>query len=955
MHFASNYERMILEVSFILKMQISMIKAGSLRSLCLTFAMIITMALFPVSAVKAEETDTFDVGMLEFDGYATQSSDGTFTGANVEFTYKIAQYANKKVNIHLYKSGQEEFDALENGTVDTLCNVFKTPDRVEKYLFSEREVGNLSMSIFCREDDGRFTYNNVNQLQSIIVGAESGTKVKDSFLTWCTQHDVSPTIRQYDNLAEIEKALNAKEIDVGIYGAPVVEGYQTIGTFSSQPYYFVYQQSSVALKKQIDDAMTSILSEDPLYRNKLFDKYVRALDYHMEALTTDEKLYIQARSNVKVAVLANDQPYYAKDKKNVISGIIPDFYNKLAVLTGLSFTFVEYPSEETAVNAVLSGEADVLSMYSDGQISAYNKGLRVTSDYANVDAVLVTRSGAAADSIKKIAVKKRTINAIQSGELSGLDAELVGYNSAAECFEALKKGDVNAMICGQPSANWLINQSNVSSYSMTTISSNALEITGALAYSSNTLCTILSKAITASASSFNEIATENTLPSNDLKAAITRMSPAVMLTISCTLIAMVIILIWAIMVILKHQKEKNVLLQQKTENDRKRIELAAMEKQTEEKNQFFSNISHDMRTPLNAIIGFADIASEDAVAPRTKEYLAKIKTSGQLLNDLINDTLTISKVNSGKMILQTGPTRTDEIFDAVYYPIQEMAKTKGVTFVMDRSECSARWIDVDALNLEKVLLNLLTNAVKYTPKGGKVEFIVRILAEDGGVPETVFIVRDNGIGISKEFLPHIYEPFLQEDNSGGQANGTGLGLSIVKNFVDMMHGTIDVESVKNQGTTFTVHFHFTPVNEMEEPEICEKTSVDLKGRKVLLVEDNALNREIATELLQRQGMYIDTAVNGKDGLEKYEQSPVNGYDVILMDIRMPVMNGLDSAKAIRNCTREDAKKIPIIALTANAFEDDVQECQRAGMNAHIAKPIEPDVMFHTIATAIQGS
>lgn len=907
----------------------------------------------PAVSAETSSTQVINVGLIDLQGYASENADGTFTGANVEFTYKIAQYANLNIQIKLFKSGKEALDELDQGTIDMMCNVLKTADREEKYLFTDREIGSLPMCIFARSDDSRYSYNNTAQVGSMVIGTESGTKVKDYFYDWCTRHSVSPQIKEYASLDEIKKALDNKEIDAGIYGAPSVEGYQTLAAFASQPYYFVFQKSNTALKNKIDDAMTTILSQDPLYRNKLVNKYVRQIEYEMEALTKEEKAYIQAKSNVRVAVLANDSPYYGRtDNKD--TGVVPDLYQKIAVLTGLSFTYQIYSSEEEAVEAVKDGDADVLGMYSDGQISAYNKGLRVTTPYADVDAVLVTHSGVSSSSIKTVAVKKRTITAIETGIGADLKAQFVGYNSGPECFEALKNSKVDAMICGQPSANWLINQSNVSSYSITTIASGALEISGALKYDNDVLCSILSKAINSTSYSFNDLVTNNTLPANDLKAAITRMSPAVMLTISCVLIAMVIFLIWALTILIKHQKEKNTLMQMKAENDRRQIELAAAEKQTEEKNRFFSNISHDMRTPLNAIIGFSDIASQSAETPATKEYLDKIKRSGQLLNDLINDTLTISKVNSGKMMLQEKPVNTDEIFDAVYYAIQEMASKKNITFTMDRSACEERTVMVDSLNLEKILLNLLTNAVKYTQAGGWVKFTAKIVDNaEMGIPETVMTIEDNGIGISEEFLPRIYEPFLQEDNTGGEASGTGLGLSIVKNLVDIMGGTIEVDSAKNVGTKFTLHFHFAPVDHAAEQKKTALPLTNLSGRKILLCEDNALNREIATELLKDRGIIIDTAVNGREGVDQYLKSAVNEYDAVLMDVRMPVMTGLEAAKAIRSSGREDALSIPIIAMTANAFDDDIKECLAAGMNAHIAKPIEPEVMFRTIAEHIQ--
>jgi len=928
-------------------------KLHKIRFLILTLSLIICTFSLPWTFSHAE-SQTIKIGILSMSGYASQNDDGTYAGSDVEFTYKIAQTADLNVEIVLYESGKEGLDALDRGEIDAMCNVIKTTDREEKYLFTAQEVGSLPLSIFGRNSDPEPETPGFDQYASMVFGVERDTKIKDYFEDWCTANKVTPTIKEFDSLSDIEWALDQKQIDAGVYGSPYVDGYRTLTTFSPQPYYYIFNKSNTALKDRFDDAMASILNQDPLYRSKLENKYANRLSHEMEALTLEEKKYILDHPNIKLAVLKNDQPYYAKDSAGNVSGIIPDFYDLLKEKLGLTFTYVEYASEEEAVNAVKNGEADVLAMYSDGQISAYNNGLRVTSPYANVDAVLVTHSGMTSSDIATIAVKKRTINAVEKGIGANLNATFIGYNNGTDCFTALKKGEVDGMICGQPSANWLINQSNVSSYSVTTISSGALEIDGALLYSNTTLCSLLSKGITSVSYNVNDLVTNNTLPPDGISATISRMSPSALLILSVVLGALVISLVWTMTLLLKHQKEKNAIMQMKAENAKKQIELAAAEKQTEEKNRFFSNISHDMRTPLNAIIGFSDVAAQEAISPKTKDCLDKIKSSGQLLNDLINDTLTISKVNSGKMVLQKRAVDTSEIFDVINYSIHEMAKQKGVKFTMDLSQCERRVIEVDPLNLEKILLNLLTNAVKYTPSGRTVELIAKIVPNGTDTPETIFIVQDTGIGISSQFLPHIYEPFVQEDNTGGESSGTGLGLSIVKNLVDLMDGRIEVTSEKNAGTKFTLHFHFKVIDQPLEEKAEIKEYADLAGKHILLCEDNRLNREIAVELLKKKGAVIDTAVNGKEGLQKYLGSEENYYDAVLMDVRMPVMNGLEATKAMRQAERSDAKTMPILAMTANAFEDDIKECLGAGMNAHIAKPIEPEIMFRAIAQAIKA-
>jgi len=331
--------------------------------------------------------------------------------------------------------------------------------------------------------------------------------------------------------------------------------------------------------------------------------------------------------------------------------------------------------------------------------------------------------------------------------------------------------------------------------------------------------------------------------------------------------------------------------------------------------------------------------------------LRKIQSSGILLLDLINDTLTISKVSSGKLKLNLQPLDTQDLMEALVVPVKAAAEAKHITFTYN--DTTARSVILaDRLNLEKIFLNLLTNAVKYTPEGGTVEFKISEGAINGARSEYILEVKDNGIGISKDFLPHIYEPFVQENRTSTfKAGGTGLGLAIVKQLVDLMGGSIKVQSALNQGTTFTVRLSFA------KAEMSIKTATvlpgqpqtDLSGHKLLLCEDNALNAEIACALLKAKGLTVVVVENGQKGVETFENSVEREYSAILMDLRMPVMNGYEATARIRSLSRRDARTIPIIAMTADAFEDDVQKCLAAGMNAHLAKPLNPSMMYQTLS------
>jgi signal transduction histidine kinase/CheY-like chemotaxis protein len=367
------------------------------------------------------------------------------------------------------------------------------------------------------------------------------------------------------------------------------------------------------------------------------------------------------------------------------------------------------------------------------------------------------------------------------------------------------------------------------------------------------------------------------------------------------------------------------------------------------KDSFFSDISHDMRTPLNAVIGFSSMAQKKGLSAADKDaYLAKIQTSGMLLLDLINDTLTLSKMNSGKMELHKEPVTTDLLEKSILDPVRIMAERSGVTLVWDNSGCRHRTVLADRLSVEKIFLNIINNAIKFTPAGGHIWVTLKEDPAGAKDADIITTVKDEGIGMSSEFLPHIFEPFSQERRGGYERSGTGLGLSIAKHLVDLMGGTISVKSEAGHGSEFTVRINYkdAPAAQPKNDKTEEKEEAfDFTGKKVLLCEDNGLNREIAVELLREKGIETVAAENGQEGVDLFAASKLYEYAAVLMDIRMPVMDGYEATKEIRALPRADAGAVPIIAMTANAYAEDVQKCLDCGMNAHVAKPIDIRTLF----------
>ncbi|MCI8932237.1 MAG: response regulator [Lachnospiraceae bacterium] len=389
--------------------------------------------------------------------------------------------------------------------------------------------------------------------------------------------------------------------------------------------------------------------------------------------------------------------------------------------------------------------------------------------------------------------------------------------------------------------------------------------------------------------------------------------------------------------------------------------LQAAQVASNSKTMFLSNMSHDIRTPMNAILGFAALLEKDAEKPfKVREYTKKIMASGQHLLSLINDILDVSKIESGKVVLTIGEFTIGDLVTSVDTIIRPMANEKEQNLHTSVTGIKHEYLEGDETRLNQVLINLLSNAVKYTPKGGNIWFRIIGLEQHSSQFEHIRIeVEDNGYGMTEEYLKTIFEAFTRAENSTtNKVQGTGLGMAITKNIVELMGGTITVSSQVDKGSLFRVELELRILDEQDEKKKEEEAAEDmeeisLEGLHLLAAEDNEINAEILSELLNIEGVSCEIVENGKIAAERFADSEEGKFDAILMDVQMPVMNGYEATRAIRALKRDDAVQIPIIAMTANAFAEDVKEALNAGMNAHVAKPIDMKLLKKTLYQWIQ--
>ena len=389
-----------------------------------------------------------------------------------------------------------------------------------------------------------------------------------------------------------------------------------------------------------------------------------------------------------------------------------------------------------------------------------------------------------------------------------------------------------------------------------------------------------------------------------------------------------------------------------------RAALAKAESAGNAKTEFLSRMSHDIRTPMNAIIGLARLAQAESDPEKVQDYLGKISSSSDFLLGLINDILDMSKIENGDLTLSEEQLTRESFESSIDTVIRPIMDERRIHFTCDLDEFPP-CILADKLRFNQIFFNLLSNAAKFTPEGGRVSLAVKSLGEQGGCARLRLTVRDNGVGMSPEFQKHMYDPFAQEQAHLSNEHGTGLGLPIVKSLVDAMGGTIQVESAPGCGTWFAVELAVETATAGEaaspEDEMQDRMGDKIIGARILLVEDNELNVEVAQLILEQMGCVVETAENGQIAVSRFSVSPDRWYDTVLMDVRMPVMDGIEATRAIRALDRADAASVPIIAMTADAFDDERKRTLEAGMDYHLSKPIDPQLLYRTLARFIGRS
>ena len=910
---------------------------------------------------EKQQTQTIRIGAFE-DTFNYVDKNGVRRGYGYELMQALAGYTGWKFE-YVKCDWSNCFDKLENGEIDIMGDISYTDERAQKMLFPDEPMGEEKYILYADLSDTDIGTSDFKSMDGKRVGVLMGTEPEIMLTEWENKNGIHTKHVNVNSDDDVEKKLANHEIDCFVSLEESIwseQGISSVTTIGKSGIYFVINKERSDIKTELDWAMRQLDQDSPFFKADLYKKYF-TLDY-CQSLTGGEKSWLEEHDGIRIGFLSNDAAVFSLDEETgKLTGMLAEYFSYAKDCLGnqiLEFNIQEYDEYDEMLQALQEREIDMIFYAGRNPYFAEKNGYTLTNTAWTYSLMAVTDEEKFDENkVYTVAVPREKYALKQHIAFSYPQWKLIDCDSLDDAADMVIHEKADCFLMGASQALIYDNSQNFKSIPLT----KTMEACFAVRSGEGTLLSILNKTLKA-------------MPSDMLTSALAIYDSTAdkvtfldfvkdnMLAFFATAGFFVLTIISIILVLLRKARKAEAVAKlaandtQKL-NDKLEITLKKAEDASLAKTRFLNNMSHDIRTPMNAILGYAQLMEDELKEkdlPEISEYLKKLQQSGNLLLSIINNVLDMARIESGRMEIDENYGMIEDIWQTLFEIFDDEAKKKNIALHYTIN-VEHEHILTDATKVKEIFVNILSNTMKYTPSGGSVMINIDELPCSG--PGYMIVrtrVSDTGIGMSQEYLTNIFEAFTRERNTTkSKIAGTGLGMSIVKKYVELLGGTIDVESELGKGSTFTVTLkhkiadeNYYVKNYAENPETYSEI---LKDRKILLAEDNDLNAEIAEAILERAGLKTERVEDGIQCVNKIEKMPAGTYDMILMDIQMPKMNGYKATQAIRRLPDKDKACIPIVAMTANAFEEDKRDAFAAGMNGHIAKPIQVDKLLSTLA------
>lgn len=922
---------------------------------CLFLTAFLALALPEATYAEDSGKRVLRVALLPMEGLSWVAADGTYHGVVIDYLNEIAKYTGWEYEyvVTRYPEMAEDF---RSGKYELTGGCFYLPALTKQFAYPRYPIGYSRAQLFARRSDRSIRNYDLSSLNGKTIGVYEGAvenirylkeflrmKGLNCPLRYLTYKDVTAK--------NIYEFLESGEVDLLLGNlADRPEIFRVVLSYETQPFYIVTHTGNQEVLDGLNMALERILDANP---NFAAERYAANFPDQLVNVQLSERdlRYIQEKQTVTVAVPVGWSPLYSRERveKNYGS-IITDVLKKVEDFTGLRFAYIHAESYQEAMRLVQQGNADMLGFFLGNEEAAFHQKLAVTAAYVNMNNILVRHKAVSYPDTGLVA-------AVAAGQYLPREiaaASVHTYPTLAAALAAVNRKEADFIYGLSSQLEQTIQRRYFSNLVPVTLVNDRSEIGFAMRWPVDPdLLGIINKSIhNLSTAERDAILHRNLVSIGMNEFSLAEFIYANPFQFILILVFFLLILVTAVLLVAWARVKAAIL-----RSDWEKAEAA-----NRAKSEFLSRMSHDIRTPMNGIIGMSAIAMQHLDdAGKVADCLAKVTMSSKHLLALINDVLDMSKIESGKVELKQAPFDFRVFLQEFENIFLGQAESKQIQYqTVIRGEVDEMLVG-DSLRLHQILSNLVSNALKFTPEGGRVELRVSQISREEQALIRMEVI-DTGCGIAEQNYDKIFESFEQENAEVSHTyGGTGLGLSIVKRFTELMGGRVDVTSVLGAGSTFTVELPFGRVGNpaeatrfsslgqpLSDRRTGEPEKYDFQGKRILLAEDNMLNREIAVELISATGASVEEAEDGLEAVDKFNQSAEGYYDLILMDIQMPRLDGYEATRRIRKLSRPDAQTIVIFAMTADAFADDIAKSKQAGMNGHISKPLDIKVVYEQL-------